>query len=213
MSSEIHERIYQPGNLRYSLSLPRANLADQPTPLILALHFAGHGAPFYGKLILTELVEPALRELDATILAPDCTGPDWTQPQSESDVLTLLDHILEKHNVDPNRVLITGYSMGGIGTWHLASRHQERFSGALIMAGLPPANITDVDWKIPFYIIQSRDDQFMPVAPTQEAVEGLKAAGTAVELVLLDGITHFETYRYVEPLMDAVPWIRSAWEK
>ena len=212
MSSEIHERIYKPDNLLYTIALPRTYLADQPTPLILALHFAGHGAPFYGRLILTELVEPALRELGAIILAPDCTGPDWTHSQSESDVLTLLDHILEKHNVDPNRVLITGYSMGGIGTWHLASRYQERFSGALIMAGLPPANITNIDWKIPFYIIQSRDDQFMPIQPTQDAVERLSSTGASVELVLLHGITHFETYRYVEPLMDAVPWIEKTWK-
>ena len=86
MSSEIHEQILQPGNRRYTIALPHNHAADQPAPLILALHFAGHGSPFYGKLILTELVEPALGQLDAIIVAPDCTGPDWTHPQSKADV-------------------------------------------------------------------------------------------------------------------------------
>jgi len=114
--------------------------------------------------------------------------------------------------VDPNRTLITGYSMGGMGTWHLAARYQERFSAAIIMAGLPPADSTNIHWDLPLYIIQSRHDQLMPLRPTEDAVEQLKSSGVSVELVVLDGITHFETLRYVEPLMDAVPWIKEAWE-
>ena len=107
-------------------------------PLILALHYGGHGAPYYGKDILTGLVEPALREVEAIIVAPDCTGDDWTDAQSEEDVIALLDHVQGAYNIDPQRILVTGYSMGGIGTWHLAARHQDRFTAALVMAGVPP---------------------------------------------------------------------------
>jgi predicted esterase len=103
--------------------------------------------------------------------------------------------------------------MGGIGTWFLGSRHQERFSGALIMAGLPPKGITDINWDIPLYIIQSRHDQFMPLKPTEVAVKELQSSGVSVELVVLDGITHFETWRYTEPLRDAARWISRTWEK
>jgi predicted peptidase len=66
---------------------------------------------------LTSLVEPALRELRAIIVAPDCNGSDWTQSNSEQDVLELLDHVEAAYNIDPNKTLITGYSMGDIGTW------------------------------------------------------------------------------------------------
>jgi predicted peptidase len=208
---QIREQTLQPGNRRYTIALPEDHPVDQPAPLILALHFAGHGSPFYGKLLLTELVEPALRELGAIIVAPDCTGPDWIHPQSEADVLELLDHIQETHNPDPKRILITGYSMGGIGTWYLASRHQERFSGALIMAGLPLSDITDIHWRIPLSIIQSRNDELMPLQPTEKAVEQLKSKGVSVELVVLDGVAHFETYRYTEPLRAATPWIKQTW--
>lgn len=211
MSQRIQEHTLQPGNLRYSLALPGETSVDQPRPLILALHFAGHGSPFYGKLILTELVEPALRELGAIIVAPDCTGPDWTHSQSEKDVLTILSHIHEIYNVDPDRILITGYSMGGIGTWYLAARHQEIFSAALIMAGTPPPNITEVDWRIPLLIIQSQQDEMMPVQPTEIAVQQLKSNGKEVELILLEGVTHFETWRYSVPLCASVPWIQKAW--
>jgi predicted peptidase len=213
MSSEIRQEILQPNNLHYTVALPSAYSPEQPYPLVLALHFAGHGSPFYGGLILSELVEPALRELDAIILAPDCTGPDWTHPKSETDVIRLLDHVQETYHVDQSRTLITGYSMGGIGTWFFAMRHQDRFSSALIMAGLPPADIATIQWGIPLYVIQSRADQLMPLEPTEDAVEKLKSSGLPIEFVILDGITHFETWRYSEPLRDAVPWIRRTWEK
>jgi fermentation-respiration switch protein FrsA (DUF1100 family) len=79
------------------------------------------------------------------------------------------------------------------------------------MAGLPPADITNIHWEIPLYILQSRQDQLMPLGPTEDAVEQLKSNGASVELVVLDGITHFETWRYREPLRDAIPWIKQTW--
>jgi predicted peptidase len=212
LSLRIQEHILQPGNLRYTLALPEEISGNQPQPLVLALHFAGHGSPFYGKLILTELVEPALRELGAMIVAPDCTGPDWTHSRSEKDVLAILNHMQEIYNADPDRILITGYSMGGIGTWYLAARHQAMFSAALIMAGTPPPNITEVDWQIPIRIIQSQGDEMMPLQPTEAAVQQLKSNGKEVDLILLEGVTHFETWRYSVPLRASIPWIQKAWK-
>jgi predicted peptidase len=208
----IQEHILQPGNLHYSIAIPKNSSEDQQKPLILALHFAGYRFPFCGKQILTELAEPALRELGAFIVAPDCTGPDWTHSRSEADVLTILDHIYKTYPIDPAQTLITGYSMGGIGTWYLAARHQELFSAALIMAGTPPPNIARVEWQIPHLIIQSRQDEIMPPQPTISAVEQLKENGRDVELILLDGVTHFETWRYTVPLHAAMAWIQKAWK-
>ncbi len=210
--STVKEQVLQPGNRRYALAIPQGYTGAQPVPLVVALHFGGEVTPFYGKLMLTGLVEPALRELGAIIVAPDCTGADWTDPQSEADVLALLDHIQDSYNVDSRRILITGFSMGGTGTWHLAARHQERFAAALIMAGLPESGVVDVSWDVPLYVIHSRDDQLMPLEATQAVASQLRAKGVSIELVVLDGITHYETSRFMEPLQEAVPWIQRAWQ-
>lgn len=209
--SDVQERVLQPGDRRYTVAIPRGYTANQAVPLVLALHFGGVVTPFYGKLILTGLVEPALRELRAIIVAPDCTASDWTHPRSEADVLALLDHIQDTYAIDPKRTLITGYSKGGIGTWYLAAHHQERFAAALILAGLPQADVVDVQWKIPLYVIHSRQDEVIPLDPTETAVKQLWAKGVSVELVVLDGITHYENNRFVEPLRAAVPWIEKVW--
>jgi predicted peptidase len=182
--------------------------------LVLALHYGGQVTPYYGRGLLTGLVEPALRGLGAIIVAPDCptVTTDWTQSESEAYVLELLDHIQATYAVDAQSTLITGYSMGGIGVWYLAARCQKRFAVALPMAAPPPKTAVDANWRIPLYIIHSRRDELFPLEPVEAAVDQLKAHGMTIEMVVLDRVTHYETHRFVEPLRDAVPWIEEAWQ-
>ena len=207
----IKQEILQPGDKRYSIAYPAGYPPDEPVPLILALHFAGHGTPYYGRTILEQLVEPALGDLGAVIVSPDCTADSWSNPQSEADVLSLLDYISNRCNVDPGKILVTGYSMGGNGAWYLAARNPDRFSAAVVMSGWPPAEIGQLDWQIPVFVIHSRNDEFMPIEPTQDAVNILAEQGVEIEFTILDGITHFETYRFIKPLNAVIPWIEGLW--
>ena len=202
-----------PPGLLYTIAVPYTYTGEDPLPLVLALHFGGHGARHFGEGMLTGLVEPALRELGAIIVAPDCTGEDWTDPQAVSDALTVMDHVIDGLNVDLERTLVTGYSMGGIGTWHLAAHHPEHFRAAVVMAGWPAEGALDVDWEVPLYVIHSRQDEIVPLEPTEAAVAELRSRGVAVEFVTLDGITHYDSPRFVEPLQAAIPWILEAWSR
>jgi len=65
-----------------------------------------------------------------------------------------------------------------------------------------------VAWKVPLYVIHSRRDELVPFERTEQVVHQLEGRGVAVELALLDGITHYETGRFVGLLRAAVPWIR-----
>jgi predicted peptidase len=211
-SSRIQTDTLQPGDRHYTVAIPGDYSGDRSVPLVLALHYGGHGSPYYGRGFLTGLVEPALQDLGAIIVAPDCTGDDWTQPNSEQDVLDLLDHIEATYKVDSNRTLITGYSMGGIGTWHLAARHQDRFAAALPMAATPPSSAVDAAWDIPLYVIHSSEDELFPLRWTETAVDQLVTEGVSVELAVVDGVSHHETRRFIEPLQKAVPWVQEAWK-
>lgn len=211
--SKIHERLLETRNLRYAMAFPAGYTGDQPVPLVLALHFGGKVTPYYGKLFLTGLVEPGLRELGALIVAPDCSARDWIQPESETDVLALLDHMLTTYNIDSQRILVTGYSMGGIGTWYLAAHHPNRFAAALVMSGSPPPSVVDVEWQLPLYVIHSRQDEVLPFEETEAVVHRMKTRGAPVELVAVGGITHYETNRFIAPLRAAVPWIQKAWHE
>ena len=209
----IQEKVLPSGEQRYTIAVPAGYSGNQPVPLVLALHFGGEVTPFYGRTILEELIEPALRELGAIIIAPDCPTNSWTDPQSEKAVLELLAYVEKNYAVDVQRRLITGYSMGGAGTWYLVARNPDRFSAAVVMAGWPPQAIEDVEWKIPLVIIHSRQDEIVPLEPTEYFSNTLQEKGVPVKLVVLDGITHYEMFRFVEPLRTTISWVESVWQR
>jgi predicted peptidase len=198
-------------NLRCTVAVPEP-LGD-PVPLVLALHYGWDGgapAAFYGQGVLTGLVGPALAALGALIAAPDCPGPDWTAPESEAALSALWGHLHATYALDDRRTLVTGYSLGGMGTWHLASRHPERFRAAIAMAGWPaPGSVERL--AVPLYAIHSRDDEVISIAPTVAAVAALRARGHPVEFVTLEGITHYEVEPFGRPLQAAAAWVQGVW--
>jgi predicted peptidase len=208
----LKKEVLPPGQRRYTLLIPEEYQGNTPVPLVIALHFSGHGLPFYGELFLTDFVGPALSKLGAIIVAPDCPAKDWTCPESEAFILDLLDFIERKYNIDPNRVLLTGFSMGGIGTWYLAGKFQDRFSAALIMAAAPPENTVTTDWSLPLFVIHAREDQLFPIANTTRVVVKLEEFGVDIAYRILEHTTHYETQKFMIPMQDAVIWILEHWE-
>ncbi len=103
--------------------------------------------------------------------------------------------------------------MGGNGAWYLAARNPERFSAALVMSGWPPAEIGQVDWQVPVYVIHSRSDEFIRIEPTRYAASILAEQGVEIEFVILEDVTHFETHQFIKPLHSAIHWINRIWQR
>jgi len=195
--------------IRYAISIPPGYSPAARVPLVLALHFGGSpvGA---GRAMLELLIRPALTELGAIIVAPDSIDGAWSGPQNERAVNALLDAALKTYSVDPQKVIVTGFSMGGAGTWHWASMFPERFSAAIPIAGRPTGSASA--WRVPVFAVHSRNDEVVPIGPAQKRIEELKQRGRNAEMVVLTGIAHYETGRYVEGLRRAVPWLKELWK-
>ncbi|MHC4599255.1 MAG: carboxylesterase family protein [Planctomycetota bacterium] len=211
LSPGVHELLLDAKDLRYALKIPASRGSD-PYPLVLALHWGGPVLPYTGRAILEGLVEPALGALDALIVAPDRDGESWANAKNEGNVLELLDLVEKAFPVDPKQTLLTGYSLGGIGTWYLAARHPRRFAGALPMAAPPPDDADEQKWELPLYVLHSRQDEIFDASEVEAFVMRMKERGAAVDLNLIDGVTHFDTGGFVEPLRDALPWIWGVWK-
>ena len=195
----------------YTLSVPAQQETGDAPPLVVSLHYGGPAPPYYGRGLLEGVVEPALRELGAIMVAPDCPGPAWAEGECARNVLRLIDHVQSEHNIDASRILLTGYSKGGIGTWALAAGHQDRFTAAIVMAGQPPVDWDPAGWNLPLYVIHAAEDEILPIEPVTIAVQSLRDAGKAVEYEIVEGITHFETHRFAPLLRQSLPWLREAW--
>ena len=111
--------------LNYLLYLP-SDYSDskKPYPLVLFLHGAGergedinlveiHGIP---KLINMG------KELPFITIAPQCPSDRWwPDPVFVKALISLIEKTKTQYNVDDSRIYATGLSMGGYGTWSLAS--------------------------------------------------------------------------------------------
>jgi predicted peptidase len=195
--------------LGYAISVPPTYNPTTPAALVLALHFGVQGGPslFAGRDVLRLLIAPGLAELGAVMVAPDSlNGGSWDTPQNEEAVLWLIDAVKRSYNVDPRKVIVTGFSMGGAGTWHFAGKYPDRFAAAVPVAGRPPA--TAANWRVPIFAVHSRSDRVVPIGPTEKRIDELKRAGVSAQLVALDSPTHYQTSAHAEGLRLAVPWLR-----
>src|SRR5258708_4808629 len=190
--------------IRYTISIPRNYSPAAPVPLILALHFGVRGgdAAGAGGDVVQILIGPALAELGAIIVAPDSVRGDWRSPENENAVNALLDMVLAHYAIDEKKIAVTGYSMGGAGSWHFAEKFPERFSAAIPVAGRPPASASG--WRLPVLAIHSRDDQVVPFDPTEARIAELQKAGVNAKLIALTGITHYQTNHFRNALQQAV---------
>lgn len=207
----LYELTLPESGRRFTLIIPEGYTGQAAVPLVLSLHYGGNVTPYYGRGLLESLLEPAFRELGAVMVAPDSAAGNWANPTSEQHVLELLNYIEANYNIDANRTLLTGYSMGGSGTWYLAPRHPSRFRAAVVMAGRPQADTTDFDWNTPTYVIHSSADEVVPLDSTENAVERLLRQDAPIDLVVVNGITHYEIPRYRSHLNDALPWVQQVW--
>ena len=121
--------------VRYGLAVPAEYDASMPRPLVVALHPGGGGTPYYGDQFLRDIFLPGLCDLEPIMVAPDSPTSAWTDPQAEQAVMALIATVTEEFAIDPRRMLVVGFSLGGRGAWFLSSRHADRFTAAIVMAG------------------------------------------------------------------------------
>ncbi|MGD8324362.1 MAG: alpha/beta hydrolase-fold protein [Gammaproteobacteria bacterium] len=206
-----HELTLPGSGRRYTLVVPRGYRSAESVPLIVSLHFGGRVTPWIGRSLLEQLIEPALDELGAIIVAPDSAASGWANATAEQHVLELVEYIEAHYKIDRDKTLLTGYSMGAMGTWYLAPRHPELFEAAVPIAGRPQSDVARLDWRTPTWVLNSAADEVIPIEPARAAVEALRVRGAPVEMTVVEGITHFQIPRYRRHLRDVIPWIERVW--
>jgi predicted peptidase len=180
----------------YLLSLPPDynDKADQKWPLIFFLHGSGesgsdvnqvkkHGPP--------KIIENTPRSSVATqfiVVSPQC--PDAGRGWKPEDLILLLDDVQAKYRVDPDRVYLTGLSMGGFGTWDLATAYPDRFAAiAPMCGGGNPARANRLR-KLPIWIFHGGADPTVPVRLSEDMAEALKKLNADVTFTKYPGVGH-----------------------
>lgn len=116
------------------------------------------------------------------------TEHGWTDAGTEQFVLELVQAAKRTWKLDPNRIYITGHSMGGYGTWTIGAHHADVFAGLAAYAGAPscvtmvgqdkpsmvePGVLPNL-YNVPLHVFQSGDDKNVPPASNDLANKLLK---------------------------------------
>ena len=191
--------------LLFSLSCPKIETGEK-VPFVIALHFAGRKTPHFAENYLRFLVDPALKDLNAIIFAPDSPNDNWNNKESENVILQFLDKALKTWPIDPNKIVITGYSNGGNGTWYMIDKHSYKFSAAIPMAALPNGRLKS---KVPTYIIHGKRDELFDWKESEKAYRILNEKGAHVRIEVGEYLSHYQVDKYIPLLKNASKWLKA----
>lgn len=198
---------------RYQVYVPADYQTKASWPAILFLHGAGERGDD-GLLQTNVGLGPAIRQnpsrYPTIVVFPQVPrDSQWVGAPGEMAVAALQQTIREFH-VDPNRVYLTGLSMGGHGTWYVAYRHPELFTAIVPICGwvrefpqfrgsvpVVPGDSAAVMpslaqrlAKVSVWIFHGEIDQVVNVNGSREPAAALKAAGVNVQYTELLGLNH-----------------------
>lgn len=163
--------------------------AAKKWPLLIFLHGSGergtdlekvkiHGPP---KLIAKGQKFPFI------VVSPQCPEDYRWSPQLLSG---MLDDVLAHHNVDQDRIYLTGLSMGAFGTWDWAMAQPDRFAALVPICGEGEPRAAKRMKDIPTWIFHGAKDQGVPVAGSQIMFDALKKAGGDPKLTIYPELEH-----------------------
>ena len=199
------------GTMDLSLALPET--ISKGAPLVLVLHYAGQPTRYYGRPLLENLMLPAFEMIEddagAIFVAPTSLGGDWQTTNNTSAVLEVMKALENQYGTAPSRRVVSGYSMGAVGSWHLQSSISGFFAAAIPIAGYPTRS--SVDCTTPTYAIMSDSDEIFPVKSFEELTEELQQKGCPITVEIISGSGHYDIGGFREAVSNAARWLRKQW--
>ena len=169
---------------------------DGPFPTVLTLHGRGANAfdllglaPYLcaGKFLMICPQGPL-----ETPIGPEAVGYAW-YPMSNDGVpdveamlsqqkklQAFLDECLKSYPIDPKKLVVLGFSQGGVMAYSLALANPERFAALAVLSSwlpkelLPRLNVTDAVQSLPTLVQHGTQDPMIEVARARSSVETLR---------------------------------------
>ncbi|HZJ16931.1 MAG TPA: prolyl oligopeptidase family serine peptidase [Chthoniobacteraceae bacterium] len=150
--------------------------ATKKWPLVIYLHGKGNRVLTREHLgFAAACAKPAnYGERPCFIFAPQCPDENGWGGVSGANVLKTVKDLMHQLPIDPDRVYLTGLSMGGFGTFAMLNDEPRLFAAGIPVAGSADVAITRNLRRIPLWIFHGdKDDVVSP--------EGSRAIAKALE--------------------------------
>ena len=157
------------------VKVPDGYTKTKSWPLLVVLHGLGDGP----------IVVPSI---DSMIqIGPFGRGDMWYHGIGEQDVFECIELARRIFNIDPDRIYLAGFSMGGTGTFDLGLKYPDTWAACVPVCGsMGNKDLIANGRNLPFWINTGSEDRVVPAKYSKRAYEA------AVEL----GFDHWKYTEY-----------------
>ncbi|MFO0837563.1 MAG: alpha/beta hydrolase-fold protein [Phycisphaerae bacterium] len=180
-SGFLYRRVaYENREYPYCVFVPPAYTPERAWPVILFMHGSGEGGDdgfLQTDVGLGRALRRYYRMIPAIVVMPQAPmGTPWVGPMSRM-ALRCVEDVSRDYHLDPNRVYLTGLSLGGMGAWALAAELPDRFAAVAPLCGSGDPKTAAKLKDVPIWAFHGGADTAVPVEGSRAMVQAIRAAG------------------------------------
>jgi len=121
----------------------------------------------------------------------------------------LIQRTIRDHHIDPQRIYLTEFSMGGYGAWELAARRPDLFAAVVPICGGGDTKWAPSLKEVPLWAVHGAEDNTMDFPPirSREMIQALRSAGGNPRYTELPGIGHDSWHKAYDPGSGIFTWM------
>jgi len=185
----------------YCVYVPPDYSTEQRWPLILAL--CGSGERGTDGFLQTDVgIGRAIRrrhqDIPAIVVMPQCRPEtSWTGSMARL-ALRCVEVASQEYRIDPDRLYLTGLSLGGQGAWLIGAEAADHFAAIVPICGFVEWNeqsglmerIAPILKNVPIWCFHGEKDDAVPVERSRDMVAALRRVGGKVKYTEYAGGGH-----------------------
>lgn len=198
---------------RYVSYLPKDYDKDvaRKWPLVIYLHGGSDRGTDLQRVYSSGIPDQVYRgrEFPFIMLAPQC--PKHLRWSTDDWFENFYEEALATYRIDPDRVYLTGPSLGGSGTWYIAARYPDVFAAIAPISGFT-SHLDFIDEHIgalrdmPLWAFHGQLDTVVPFEETERIVERLRGLNPNLKFSAEPALGH-EIHWQVYPGREIYDWL------
>jgi predicted peptidase len=182
-------------DLLYQIYCPTKIYSETKLPLVIFLHGTGERGSDNEKQVDSRpkkfTTAKNQEKRPCVVVAPQCpTDQYWTEEELTKQVNALVKKLAKNLPVDEDRIYISGFSMGGYGTWEALSKGSKIYAAGLPISGGADPSIARSIKKIPIWNFHGDNDKSVSVTNSRKIVEALKKIKANITYTEFPGAGH-----------------------
>jgi len=168
------------GDRKYTLFVPNGYDGSKSFPAVLFLHGSGERGDDGikgGQIGLGAAILAHPEQFPALVILPQASKTWQADSDDAKAALAALDDVTASYKVDPRRISLTGLSMGGAGTWSIATLFPDKFSAIAPICGRGRPEAVEAIKALPTWIIVGDEDGLATVQNARAMAQALRDAG------------------------------------